>query len=463
MSATVTINPAIFRAYDIRGIVTSDLTPDVVETIGHAFGSEAIERGQKQVVIGRDGRLSSPLLGKHLSEGLRRAGCDVMDIGLVPTPVLYFATRLYNTGTGIMITGSHNPADYNGLKMMLAGDTLHSDGIQALRQRIDDDNLTVAEQAGDFESGFVLQDYLETVLRSIRLERPMNFAYDCGNGAAGELAEQLFNNIAGESVGLYTDIDGHFPNHHPDPSKPDNLKDLVQTVQDKQLDLGLAFDGDGDRLGVVDTEGNIIWADRLMILYATDILARNPGGKIIYDVKCSQHLAKAIQAEGGQAIMSKTGHSFIKTMMKEEMALLGGEMSGHIFFNERWLGFDDGLYAAMRLLEVLSKDERSPTEVFASLPNSINTPEINITFEEGEHFQFIERFVAEAEFEGAEKITIDGVRTNFENGWGLVRASNTTPCLVLRFEADTQEALENIQAQFRRELLKIDSNIELPF
>ncbi|MGM0563164.1 MAG: phosphomannomutase/phosphoglucomutase [Pseudomonadota bacterium] len=463
MSEANNIHSAIFRAYDIRGVVESELTPNVVELLGQALGSMAIEAGRKQVVVGRDGRLSSAVLSRQLRDGLMRAGCDVMDIGLVPTPVLYFATVLYNTGTGVMITGSHNPPEYNGFKMMIDGDTLHGDQIQAIRQRMESGDLLDNPEEGSFESGYVLQDYLETVLRTIEVARPMNFAYDCGNGAAGEVADQLFGNIRGESVGLYTDIDGTFPNHHPDPSKPANLADLIATVKEKNLDFGLAFDGDGDRLGVVDGEGNVIWADRLMILFARDVLSRKPGGKVVFDVKCSQHLAKAIEAAGGVPEMSATGHSIIKAKMKADDVVLGGEMSGHLFFKENWLGFDDGLYAAVRLVELLSRDERSPGEVFADLPDSLNTPELQIPFAEGEHHAFIKRFVDSAQFDGGEVITIDGVRVNFDNGWGLVRASNTTPCLVLRFEADDQSALDEIQSQFRRELQKIDADIELPF
>lgn len=456
------INIAIFRAYDIRGIVTTDLTPDAVETIGTAFGSEAAAQDQDTVVIGRDGRLSSPELAQRLAKGIRSTGRKVIDIGVVPTPVLYFATYHFNTGTGIMITGSHNPPEYNGLKMMMAGKTLHSESIQDLLKRIQSNDI-IEQAKGGFAEEDVVPAYLERITSDIKLNKSIQFAYDCGNGAAGEVSTRLFKALGCDAEGLFTEIDGTFPNHHPDPSKPDNLQDLIAKVKADNLDVGLAFDGDGDRLGVVDKEGNIIWADRQMMLYAADILSRNPQSPIVFDVKCSQNLAKEITAANGQPIMGKTGHSFVKAKMIETGALLGGEMSGHIFFKERWYGFDDGLYTAARLLEILSNDERSPTDIFNSLPDSVNTPEINIDFAEGEHYAFIERFVAEAEFEGADKVTIDGVRANFADGWGLVRASNTTPCLVLRFEADNKAALERIQQQFREQFQKVDSSLALPF
>lgn len=457
------INPNIFRAYDIRGIVTTDLTPDAVEVIGQAFGSEALAHKQSIVVIARDGRLSSPELAQRLAAGIRSTGVDVIDIGLVPTPVLYFATYHLNTGTGIMITGSHNPPDYNGLKMMLAGNTLHSDAIQHLYQRIQNNDITVSTALGKFNEQDVVPAYIKRITDDVQLSKPIKFAYDCGNGAAGEVATRLFDALDCDATGLFTEIDGTFPNHHPDPSKPANLTDLIDTVKTQQLDVGLAFDGDGDRLGVVDANGQVIWADRQMMLYAQDILSRHPNSPIVFDVKCSQNLAKVIEAANGQPMMGKTGHSFVKAKMKETHAALGGEMSGHIFFKERWYGFDDGLYTAARLLEILSKQSQTPTACFDALPNSVNTPEINIQFEEGEHHKFIKRFVAQSAFDGAEKITIDGVRANFDDGWGLVRASNTTPCLVLRFEADNEAALARIQSQFRTQLHTLDDTLALPF
>ncbi len=456
------INTDIFRAYDIRGIVSTDLTPDAVELIGRAFGSEAAAQGQETVVIARDGRLSSPELAQRLTKGIRSTGRNVIDVGLAPTPVLYFATYHLNTGTGIMITGSHNPPEYNGLKMMLAGRTLHSDSIQDLLKRIQNNDI-LQQAEGEFREEDVVPAYIERITSDITLDKPIKFAYDCGNGAAGDVATRLFKALGCDADGLFTDIDGTFPNHHPDPSKPANLVDLVEKVQADQLEVGLAFDGDGDRLGVVDKDGNIVWADRQMMLYAKDILSRNPASPIVFDVKCTQNLAKVIDAAGGKPMMGKTGHSFVKAKMIETEALLGGEMSGHVFFKERWYGFDDGLYTAARLLEILSKDDRTPTEIFKSLPDSVNTPEININFSEGEHYKFIDKFVAQAEFDNAEKVTIDGVRANFADGWGLVRASNTTPCLVLRFEADSEAAIARIQAQFREQIRQVDETLDLPF
>lgn len=458
----MTVSPAIFRAYDIRGIVKDALTPDTVELIGRAFGSEAAERNQQRVVIARDGRLSSPELAAALARGLQAAGRDVIDIGLVPTPVLYFATHELNTGTGVMITGSHNPPEYNGLKMMVAGDALHGDDIQRLRERI---------EAGKFVSGnggYVEQDivgaYVKRIVDDADIQHPLNIAVDCGNGAASEVAVRLFKALNLNPVELFCTIDGTFPNHHPDPSKEENLQDLRKAVLEKNLELGLAFDGDGDRLGVVDGGGNVIWPDRQMILFSTDILERKPGSTIIFDVKCSTHLKNAIAEHGGKPVMSKTGHSIIKAKMKETHAALAGEMSGHIFFKERWYGFDDGLYTAVRLLEILSKSDRSPQEVFASLPNSVNTPELNIKFAaEGKHYAFIDAFTKSARFPGAEVITIDGLRADFPDGWGLVRASNTTPSLVLRFEAENETALKRIEDAFREQILKVDGSLKLPF
>lgn len=457
----MTVSPAIFRAYDIRGIVKDALTPATVELIGRAFGSEAAERNQQRVVIARDGRLSSPELARALARGLQAAGRDVIDIGLVPTPVLYFATHQLNTGTGVMITGSHNPPDYNGLKMMVAGGTLHGDEIQELRKRIEANNF--ANGNGSYVEQDMVSAYVKRIVDDADIRRPLNFAVDCGNGAASEVAVRLFNALNLNPVELFCRIDGTFPNHHPDPSKEENLQDLRKAVLDKKLELGLAFDGDGDRLGVVDGGGNVIWPDRQMILFSTDILERNPGSTIIFDVKCSTHLKNAIAEHGGNPVMSKTGHSLIKAKMKETNAALAGEMSGHIFFKERWYGFDDGMYTAVRLLEILSKSDRSPQAVFASLPDSVNTPELNVKFAEGEHYAFIEAFTRSARFPGAETITIDGLRADFPDGWGLVRASNTAPSLVLRFEAETEVALQRIQEAFREQMLKVDSSLKLPF
>jgi len=458
----MSVTPAIFRAYDIRGIVADALTPDAVRQIGQAFGSECQERGIKTAVVARDGRVSGPDLIKALSEGIQAAGVDVVDIGMVPTPGLYYATYKLETGTGVMVTGSHNPPEYNGLKMVLDGAALFGDGIQELHKRIVDGNFSSGE--GSYSTTDIMDDYLQRVLGDVKLKRPMKIAYDCGNGVTGVAAPQLFDGLGCESKSLFTEVDGNFPNHHPDPAKLENLEDLVKVVKENNLELGLAFDGDGDRVGVVDNEGNVIWPDRQMILYARDVLSRNPGARIIYDVKCSKVLPEAIEAAGGEPDMWKTGHSFIKARIKETGALLGGEMSGHVFFKERWYGFDDALYAAGRLLEILSADDRKVSEIFAEIPNSINTPELGVTLDEdGAQHAFIEKFVANAAFEGAKLTTIDGVRADYPDGWGLVRASNTTPSLVIRFEADTDEAMTRIQSEFREAMQNTDSSVTIPF
>ena len=455
------ISEDIFRAYDIRGIVKTALTPDAVTQIGQAFASEARAQGQTKVVIGRDGRLSSPELANALSNGLRAGGCDVVDVGMVPTPVLYYATHKLETGTGIMVTGSHNPPEYNGLKMLIAGHTIYGDGIKSLYHRIVDGKLESGD--GSYEQQDVISSYIDTIVSDIQLTRPLNIAVDCGNGVAGVLAVDLFKKLGCEITELFCDVDGTFPNHHPDPSKPENLEDIKKVIAEKHLDLGLAFDGDGDRVGIIDDKQNIIWADRQMMLYAGDVLERKPGAQIIFDIKSSTNLANYIKEHGGEPLMWKTGHSFIKAKMKETGAELAGEMSGHIFFKERWFGFDDGLYSAARMLEILSKRNQTTSEIFDELPDSINTPELQIMFDEGEHYKFMEKFKQEAEFENAEIVTIDGMRVNYPEGWGLIRPSNTTPCLVLRFEANNQQVLEEIQDKFRQQLHKMDSSLQLPF
>jgi phosphomannomutase/phosphoglucomutase len=455
------ISEEIFRAYDIRGIVETALTPEAVTQIGQAFASEARAQGQNTVVIGRDGRLSSPDLAKALSRGLCAGGCDVVDVGMVPTPVLYYATHKLKTGTGVMVTGSHNPPDYNGLKMLVAGHSFYGDGITSLYQRIIDGKLDSGD--GNYEQQDVIADYIDTITADIHLARPLNIAVDCGNGVAGVLAVELFSRLGCEVTELFCDVDGTFPNHHPDPSKPENLAAIKHAIADHSLDLGLAFDGDGDRVGIIDDRQNIIWADRQMMLYAADVLERKPGALIIFDIKSSSNLAGFIKDHGGDPLMWKTGHSFIKAKMKETGAELAGEMSGHIFFKERWFGFDDGLYSAARMLEILSKREQHPSEVFAELPDSVNTPELQIMFEEGEHYKFMDKFKQEANFDDADIVTIDGMRVNFPQGWGLIRPSNTTPCLVLRFEASTQAGLDEIQTRFRKEILKQDASLVLPF
>jgi phosphomannomutase/phosphoglucomutase len=456
------INQDIFRAYDIRGVVATALTPDAVREIGRAFATEALAQKQKTVVIGRDGRLSSPELSKALSEGLRAAGCDVVDIGMAPTPVLYYATHKLETGTGIMVTGSHNPPQYNGLKMLIAGNTLYGDGIQALYHSIVEGKLASGD--GSYTNKDVVSDYIKTIVSDIKLARPLRIAVDCGNGVAGFLAPELFRKLGCEVTELFCDVDGSFPNHHPDPSRPENLVDIQASIEENHLDIGLAFDGDGDRVGIIDDKQNIIWADRQMMLYAADVLSRKPGAQIIFDVKSSTNLGKEITRLGGEPLMWKTGHSFIKAKMKQTGAELAGEMSGHIFFKERWFGFDDGLYSAARMLEIISKREEASSVVFAELPDSYNTPELQIQFkQDGAHYTFMDQFKQNSNFGDAQVITIDGMRVNYADGWGLIRPSNTTPSLVLRFEANNQDTLNEIQAKFKEELLKQDSSLELPF
>ncbi|MEN8204609.1 MAG: phosphomannomutase/phosphoglucomutase [Pseudomonadota bacterium] len=457
----VDIDASIFRAYDIRGVVDQSLTINTVRLIGCAIGSEALQRGRNTIVVGRDGRLSGPSLSEALIAGITSTGCDVKYIGCVPTPVLYFATYYLDTQSGVVVTGSHNPPDYNGLKIVIDGETLSGKSIQSLRERIEARNFISGK--GSVEEIDVVPDYIERIRSDVVVARPLKVVVDCGNGVAGGVVPQLLKTLGYEVTELFCEVDGNFPNHHPDPSKAENMQDLVAAVGANQADIGLAFDGDGDRLGVVTADGRIIWPDRVLMLYAIDILARNPGGQIIYDVKCTRYLDSIIRDHGGEPLMWKTGHSFIKSKIRETGALLAGEMSGHIFIKERWYGFDDALYAAARLLEILAKDERSSTEVFAALPDSVNTPEINVAMREGEPPVFINQLLENARFEGATVSTIDGLRADFEDGWGLVRASNTTPVLVLRFEADNEEALARIMGDFRRVMLQINMHLALPF
>jgi phosphomannomutase/phosphoglucomutase len=458
---SIKVDDSIFRAYDIRGVVGATLTADVVYQLGRAIGSAAAEAYQQSVIIARDGRLSGPEFSNALSKGLRASGVSVIDIGCVPTPLLYFATHYLNSNSGVMLTGSHNPPDYNGLKIVVGGDTLSGDAIQSLRKRIATGDL--ASGTGTLETVDVSDDYIDRVTSDVRLARPMKVVVDCGNGVAGEIAPQLLEALGCEVIRLYCDIDGTFPNHHPDPSRPENVRDLIHAVQENGADIGLAFDGDGDRLGVISSGGRIIWPDRVLMLLAMDVLTRNPGADIIYDVKCSRYLERIISEHGGRPLMWKTGHSLIKAKMKETGALLAGEMSGHIFFKERWFGFDDALYTAARLLEVLAADPRSSHKVFESLPDSINTPEINVRMAEGEHHKFMRKLLSAAQFDDARISTIDGLRADFDKGWGLVRASNTTPCLVLRFEADDEISLSTIQARFKKLMLDIDPGLKIDF
>lgn len=438
------LSPSIFKAYDIRGIVPSTLDAEVAEALGRAFGSAARAAGERAVAVGRDGRLSGPSLAEALIRGLVATGVEVIDIGAVTTPMLYFAANTLCT-SGIQVTGSHNPKDYNGFKMVLAGRAIYGDEIQGLRKVMEDGSAQLAE-GGSVRKVDVLPAYVERITGDIKLQRPLKIVVDSGNGIAGASAPAIYRAIGCEVIELFSEVDGNFPNHHPDPSKPDNLKDLIKALQTTDAELGLAFDGDGDRLGIVTKDGNNIFPDRQMMLFAKDVLSRVPGGTIVYDVKCTQRLAPAIEAAGGQPLIYKTGHSLIKAKMKELDSPLGGEMSGHIFFKERWFGFDDGTYAGCRLLEILSAHPNA-SDVLNALPTSFSTPELNVKCNEGEPHKLVEEMKAKAKFDADAKVsTIDGIRVDWADGFGLVRASNTTPVLVLRFEGQTQEALHRIEA-----------------
>ncbi|MCB1894650.1 MAG: phosphomannomutase/phosphoglucomutase [Zoogloeaceae bacterium] len=453
--------PEIFKAYDIRGIVERTLTIDAVRAIGHALGSEARDRGQQAIAVGRDGRLSGPALAGALAEGICAAGVDVVDIGCVPTPLAYFAAFELGTDSCVSVTGSHNPPEYNGLKMVLGGQTLHGELIQDLRRRIVDGVLHQGQ--GTIRKADVVAAYIERIVGDVRLARPMKIVIDCGNGVAGAVAPQLFERLGCELVPLFCEVDGHFPNHHPDPSKPENLRDVVRALAETDAELGLAFDGDGDRLGVVTKDGEIIFPDRQLMLFAADVLSRVPGGQVIYDVKCTRNLATWIRERGGEPVMWNTGHALVKAKLRETGAPLAGEMSGHVFFKERWYGFDDGLYAGARLLEILSTTD-DPGATLKALPDAVSTPELNIKMNEGEPFELVRRLKEGARFDGArELITIDGVRVEYSDGFGLARPSNTTPVVVLRFEADTEAAIGRIQQAFREAILGVWPGLELPF
>ncbi|MDR5875348.1 phosphomannomutase/phosphoglucomutase [Halomonas sp. CUBES01] len=458
---TATIPASIFRAYDIRGIVDDTLTEDTVEWIGRAIGAEATDRGESTVVVARDGRLSGPRLQAALMRGLNAAGCDVIDIGMVPTPVLYFATHILDgTRSGVMVTGSHNPPDYNGFKIVLDGDTLSGDAITALYERLQSGDLPQGE--GHIRQEDVRDAYLTRILGDVTINRPIKAVVDCGNGVAGELGPQLIERLGVDTVPLFDEIDGTFPNHHPDPGKPENLQDLIRTVQETNADIGLAFDGDGDRLGVITPRGRLIYPDHLLMAFATDMLGRNQGAKVIFDVKCTGNLVKVISDAGGEPEMWRTGHSLIKARMKETGALLAGEMSGHIFFKERWYGFDDGIYAAARLLEILANYAGDADAYFDSFPQDLGTPEINITVTDSNKFNLVDKLAREGDFGDGIKTTLDGIRVDYPDGWGLCRASNTTPVLVLRFEGKNEAALTRIKAQFANALKNVDPALTLP-
>ncbi|SDM87224.1 phosphomannomutase/phosphoglucomutase [Polaromonas sp. JS666] len=439
------INPSIFKAYDIRGVVPSTIHETMAEALGKAFGMAALAEGEKAVAVGRDGRLSGPSLSAALMRGLAATGIDVIDVGMVTTPMLYFAASTL-AGSGIQVTGSHNPKDYNGFKMVLAGRAIYGEEIQALRRVIEGEDWVLPAQGGSIRQVDVGTAYRERIVSGIKLERPMKIVVDSGNGIAGASAPAIFRALGCEVTELFSEVDGNFPNHHPDPSKPENLQDLIKALQSGDAELGLAFDGDGDRLGIVTKDGQNIYPDRQMMLFARDVLSREPGATILFDVKCSQRLAPEIEAAGGVPMMYKTGHSLIKARMKEVNSPLGGEMSGHIFFKERWYGFDDGTYAGARLLEILSRVPDAGI-VLNALPTSFSTPELNVACKEGEPHAVVEALIKSAKFAAPAKIsTIDGVRVDWPDGFGLIRASNTTPVLVLRFEGHTQQAMERIEA-----------------
>lgn len=457
----VALSASIFRAYDIRGVVGKTVTPEIVRLLGQSIGSEFIEQGLQSLVVGRDGRESSQTMMTALIEGLRSAGSHVTDIGLVPTPTLYFAAHELTAGSGVMVTGSHNPREYNGLKLIKKGESLSPEEIQGLRRRIDSAQLLTGE--GDYDSQDVMRDYIERILSDVRLARTMKVVIDCGNGAAGLVAPQLLRELGCEVVELFCEVDGRFPNHHPDPSRPENLQALQREVLAQQADIGLAFDGDADRLGVVDSKGDIIWPDRVLMYLAIDVLSREPGGDIIFDVKCTRNLANVILANGGRPVVWKTGHSQLKMKMKETNALLAGEFSGHIIFAERWYGFDDGLYTAARLLEILALDNRSSAEAFEELPNSLATPEYALPLPEGESERLMEKLSQLPPPADARILTIDGIRADFVHGWGLVRASNTVPALIFRFEANSHEGMEQVKGVFREMIAQVDPDLKLPF
>lgn len=438
------VSASIFKAYDVRGVVPGTLDERVAEALGLAFGTVARQQGERSVAVGRDGRLSGPALSAALVRGLVAAGIDVIDVGVVTTPMLYFAAATL-CNSGIQVTGSHNPKDYNGFKMVLGGRAIYGDDIQALRQLIEADGGVRAD-GGRVRNVNVEGPYRDRIVGDVKLARPMKIVVDCGNGVAGASAPALFRALGCEVIELFSEVDGNFPNHHPDPSKPENLRDVIRTLAETDAELGLAFDGDGDRLGIVTKEGNNIFPDRQMVLFAQDVLSRVPGGKIIYDVKCSQRLGPAIEAAGGVPQIYKTGHSLIKARMKELDSPLGGEMSGHIFFKERWFGFDDGTYAGARLLEIVSR-HADANAVLNGLPTSHSTPELNVACAEGEPHAVVKTLIDIARFDAPAKVsTIDGVRVDWPDGFGLIRASNTTPVLVLRFEGHTPEALHRIEA-----------------
>ena len=455
------LSPSIFKAYDIRGIIDKTLDADVAHLIGLAFGSAALDKGEKTVVIGRDGSLSGPSLITALVKGLQASGVNVIDLGVVATPMVYFGTNTLDAASGIMVTGSHNPPDYNGFKMVLAGEAIYGDAIQALYQRIVKQDFT--KGSGSYRTHDIKAAYLQRIVGEVKLARPMKIAIDCGNGVAGAFAGDMYRAMGCEVTELFCEVDGNFPNHHPDPAHAENLQDLIRCLQNGDEEIGLAFDGDGDRLGVVTKDGQIIYPDRQLMLFAEEVLSRNPGAQILYDVKCTRHISSWVKARGGVPLMCKTGHSLVKAKLREVGSPLGGEMSGHIFFKDRWYGFDDGMYAGARLLEILS---RVPdlTATLNNLPQSPSTPELQLQLKEGENFSIIEQMQKNADFPGADEvITIDGLRVEYPDGFGLARSSNTTPVIVMRFEAENPAALARIQGALKKAVLAVKPDAQLPY
>jgi phosphomannomutase/phosphoglucomutase len=459
----VSLSKTIFKAYDIRGILDKTLDAGIARKIGQAFGAAALAKGERTVVIGRDGRLSGPALSQALATGLQEAGVDVIDLGMVATPMVYFGTNVLDARSGIMVTGSHNPPDYNGFKMVLAGEAIYGDAILGLHQFIERGDFVPAAKGGSYSTHDIASNYIERIVRDVKIARPIKIAIDAGNGVAGAFAGDLFRAMGCEVIELFCEVDGNFPNHHPDPAHLENLQDLIEAVRGSDAELGLAFDGDGDRLGVVTKDGQVIFPDRQMMLFAADVLSRNPGAEILYDVKCTRHLGPWIEQHGGRPLMWKTGHSLVKAKLKETGAPLGGEMSGHIFWKDRWFGFDDGLYTGARLLEILTK-VADPSALLNGLPIASSTPELHLHLQEGENFALIDKLRAEAEFPGADRIVdIDGLRVEYPDGFGLARSSNTTPVVVMRFEGENPEALARIQAEFARVIRAAKPDADLPF
>ncbi len=454
----------IFKAYDIRGIYKKELTLESIDLIARSL-SDLYQKDNDIIVVGRDGRLSSEAISNTLIRGLLESGKKVIDIGQVPTPLLYFAVNYFKVNSGIIVTGSHNPKNYNGLKIIMDNHALAGEEIQNIYNKILSKNLKKINKNSEVgeEKINIEKNYLEAILKDIKINKKLKVAIDAGNGAAGPISLKIYKKLGLEVIDLYCDIDGNFPNHHPNPSEPKNLINLISSVKENKCDIGVAFDGDGDRCLIIDNLGNILWPDRQMMLYSKNILSKNANEKIVFDVKSSKDLPIYIKEYGGIAVMSRTGHSYIKMKMKEINAILGGEMSGHIFFKDRWFGFDDGIYASLRMLEIISNENKKSSEIFDELPSSYSTPEINIKVDkDGNQHEFMKKFCSKVNFDGAEISKIDGLRADFINGWGLVRASNTTPCLVMRFEANTEEELKEIQDKFISEILNIDSTLEIP-